>query len=238
MPGVRAVITVADLDAAGIRNMPAAAAKASRRIADAAAAAAAAGDRSGSLCRRTDRDGRGGNQQAGQGRRRGGLRRYRPVARGHDRQRRGGAGRAAAARRSARECLPGFPLRRYGKGRGGVRPGGACDEVVDPEQSDRRLSDGAALGDRRIRCRSRSVHSAPRLPGRIRPAQSGQRHSRHSGREVARADRQCRRLVRHEGVRLSGIYLPAARRADAGPAGEMDRRAVGKLHVGQSRPRP
>ena len=45
-------------------------------------------------------------------------------------------------------------------------------------------------------------------------------------RQGARADRQCRRLVRHEGAGLSGIYLPPARRPRARAAGEMDRRAL------------
>ena len=90
MPGVRAVITVARSGRGGDQEHAGGGGQTPRRLADAAAAAASAGDRSRSLCRRTDRDGRGGDQQAGQGCGRGDLRRYRSVAGGHDRQRRGG----------------------------------------------------------------------------------------------------------------------------------------------------
>ena len=56
--------------------------------------------------------------------------------------------------------------------------------------------------------------------------------------QVRIADRQCRRLVRHEGARLSRICLRAACRARARPPGEMDRRALRQLRVRQPRPRP
>jgi aerobic carbon-monoxide dehydrogenase large subunit len=64
MPGVHMIITAADLDAAGIRNMPAAAGK----HGDAAPTTAAARDGSSALCRRADRHGGGGDEQAGEGR--------------------------------------------------------------------------------------------------------------------------------------------------------------------------
>ena len=77
-----------------------------------------------------------------------------------------------------------------------------------------------------------------RLPGRVRHAQrAGRRVLKVEPRQGARADRQCRRLVRHEGAALPGIRLPAARRARARPAGEVDRRALGELPVRPSRPR-
>ena len=56
--------------------------------------------------------------------------------------------------------------------------------------------------------------------------------------KVASADRQCRRLVRHEEHQLSRIHLHPACREGAGPAGEMDRRALDQLPVRQPRPRP
>ena len=78
-------------------------------------------------------------------------------------------------------------------------------------------ADGAALGDRRIRCGERSTGPAPRLPGRVRPAQPAERHPRRAGGEAARAHRQCRRLVRHEGRRpirnISACCTPRARSA-------------------------
>ena len=49
--------------------------------------------------------------------------------------------------------------------------------------------------------------------------------------------RQCRRLVRHEERQLSRIYLHPARREGAGPAGEVDRRALDQLPVRQPGPR-
>ena len=49
--------------------------------------------------------------------------------------------------------------------------------------------------------------------------------------------RQCRRLVRHEEHQLSRICLHPACGQGAGPAGEMDRRALDQLPVRQPRPR-
>ena len=198
--------------------------KAPRRHADAASAAAAARDRSRALCRRTDRHGGGGDDQAGEGRGRVDLRRYRSAARGHDRQRRGGAGCAAAARRCAGQRLPGLSLtataRRSLPPSRVPRMSRHCRCATTASSC---LPDGTALRHRRIRSGRGSADPASRLPGRVRPAQSAERHPRRAGGEAARSDRQCRRLVRHEGVRLSGIYLPAVCRAHARPPGEMDR---------------
>ncbi len=52
----------------------------------------------------------------------------------------------------------------------------------------------------------------------------------------ARGHRPGRRLIRHEGRGVSRIYLRAARGARARPAGEVDRRALGKLCLRQPRP--
>ena len=54
----------------------------------------------------------------------------------------------------------------------------------------------------------------------------------------ARADRQCRRLVRHEGLALSRICRAVPRLQDPRPAGQMDRRALGQLSERPARPRP
>jgi carbon-monoxide dehydrogenase large subunit len=66
MPGVRAVITAADLVAAGIKNMPAAAGK---HRDGTPAAAASSGHRPSALRRRANRDGRRGDRKRGQRRR-------------------------------------------------------------------------------------------------------------------------------------------------------------------------
>ena len=55
------------------------------------------------------------------------------------------------------------------------------------------------------------------------------RRAERAARQGARADRQCRRLVRHEEPGLSRVRPVAARRQAARPAGQMDRRALGKL---------
>ncbi len=62
-------------------------------------------------------------------------------------------------------------------------------------------------------------------------------HPWRAGRQGARAHRQCRRLVRDESGVLSGICLHPARRPRAGPAGEVDRRALRQLRVRPSWPR-
>ena len=91
LPGVRAVITAATLDAAGIRNMPAGREE-SRRLADTPAGTACLGDRSRPLRRRTDRHGGGRHAETGERRGGDGVRRHRSAAGRHHRQRRGGDG--------------------------------------------------------------------------------------------------------------------------------------------------
>ena len=51
----------------------------------------------------------------------------------------------------------------------------------------------------------------------------------HQARPDAHAHRQCRRLVRHEGLALSGVRRPVPRLQAARPAGEVDRRAQRQL---------
>ena len=71
--------------------------QAPRWFANAPAAAASVGDGARPLCRRTDRDGGGGNRQAGEGRGRGGVRRHRSIAGGDDRRCGRGPGCTAGA---------------------------------------------------------------------------------------------------------------------------------------------
>ena len=97
--------------------------------------------------------------------------------------------------------------------------------------------DRAARRHRRIRRQEREMDAAFLQPGRVRPEEHAARHLQRAGREDARLDRQCRRLVRHEGRGLSGICLHPARRQGARPPGEVDRRAFRQLRVRPSRPR-
>ncbi len=53
-----------------------------------------------------------------------------------------------------------------------------------------------------------------------------------------RVDGQCRRIVRHEGVRLSGVYLRPVREPGARPACEVARRSIRQLSFGFARPQP
>ena len=54
-------------------------------------------------------------------------------------------------------------------------------------------------------------------------APDGERHPEGADGQGAHPDRQCRRQLRHEGQRLSGIPLPAACGEGARPPGEVDR---------------
>ena len=94
----------------------------------------------------------------------------------------------------------------------------------------------AAIGD--YDAQDRALDAARRLPGRVRPEGPARRHPRRAGRQGARAHRQCRRLVRHEGRGLSGIRRRPARLEAARPSGEMDRRPLRELPFRPSRPRP
>ena len=102
------------------------------------------------------------------------------------------------------------------------------------QQPARRQRHGAARGARRLR--RPALHALCRLAGRVRHARQHRRGAGRAGQRRARADRPGRRLVRHEGRGVSGIYLHAARRACARPAGEVDRRALRQLRLRQPRP--
>ena len=212
---------------------------AARRLADEDAAAPVARQGQGALCRRGGGLRRGRDGGAGQGRRRSRRARHRGAARRHL------AGRGAESRRAADPCRgagqPGarLPLRRRRRGEEGLRRGGARHAAGNRLQPHRRQSHGAALGDRLLRCQDRALHAACRLPGRDGPARRPRpRRARAADRQGARADRQCRRLVRHEVAGLSRVRPAPAGQQDARPAGEMDRRALRELSERPSRPRP
>ena len=116
--------------------------------------------------------------------------------------------RSPARRRSTttRRATSGarLPLRRRrdGERRPSPRPRTSRGCEID-QQPHRRLRHGAALGDRRLRRRRPSATpctSAARACSACKRQLAG-RCSTIKPRQGARADRQCRRLVRHEGLR-------------------------------------
>ena len=117
-----------------------------------------------------------------------------------------------------------------------LRCGGARHAVAACEQPRRRQRHGAARGAGVLR--RQSLHALRRLAGRLWHARQHRRGARRRRQGRARPERPGRRLVRHEGRGVSRIYLRAARRACARPAGEVDRRALGKFCLRQPRPQP
>ena len=99
------------------------------------------------------------------------------------------------------------------QGRRGLRQGRARHAAradQQPHRRQRRWSRASAIGD--YDTDERPLHAARRQPGRVRPASaSWPTCSASTPRQGARADRQCRRLVRHEGAGLSRICLHPAR---------------------------
>ena len=158
----------------------------------------------------------------------------------HRRQRGGGPGRAAASRRGAGQYPARFPLRRQRQGRRGLRQGGARDARCKP------ISNRIVVNAMEPRS---AVGSYDEGDGPL-----------HAARSAARACSACaaasRRLlgVTPDKLRVltgnvggsfgmkSQVFpeyacvLHAAQAA--GPAGEMDRRALGQLPLRPSRPRP
>ena len=121
------------------------------------------------------------------------------------------ARRAADPRRRPRQPRARLPLRRRRSGEEGLRRGRARHAAGDRLQPHRRQSHGAALGDRLVRCQDRALDAECRLPGRDGPARRpGARRAERADRQGARADRQCRRLVRHEEPGLSRVRTAAA----------------------------
>ena len=209
-----------------------------RRLAAAADQPSPLGDRQGALCRRS----RGvcGGRDAGAGAR---CRRsrgagYRSAA-GRDQRRGSGKARRAAALRSHPEqCGARLSLWRRRQGRSRLRRRRACDQARYRQHPRGRGGDGAARGAGVLRQGERALHDSGSDPGRRRQSQqSRQEPAQGAEREGSPADRQCRRLVRHEEHQLSRIYLHPACGEGAGPPGEMDRRALDQLPVRQPGPR-
>ena len=85
---------------------------------------------------------------------------------------------------------------------------------------------GAARVSRELRQGERSLHGLHWRPERVRAEDGDRRGTQSHARQGARAARQCRRLVRHEGAGIPRIRLRAACNARARPPGEVDRRAL------------
>ena len=181
-----------------------------RRHADEEAAAPGARDRQGALRRRSGRlrdrrDARSQAKDAAEAV----VARHRAAARGHAGERGGQARRAAALRRRARTTsrstiITATPRR----SKAAFAKAAHVTRLELRQQPRRRQRDGAARGDRRLRRGERALHLPRRLPGRVRAARPARRHPRRPAGQGARAHRQCRRLVRHEGAGLSRIRLP------------------------------
>ena len=190
------------------------------------AAAAAARDRPRPLCRRSGRARRGRDRGAGARRRRGGVRSTsRPlpavttpaeaVAPGapHDPRRRRPATSALDCHYGDSAAVAAAFARAAHVTKLRIRNSRV---VVCPMEPRSALADyDAASGRYTLRVGCQGVFG---LRNALRT------RAERAGREDARADRQCRRLVRHEGRRLSGIFPRCCSpRALLGPAGEMDR---------------
>ena len=114
----------------------------------------------------------------------------------------------------------------------------AHHHVAHPQQPHRRLRHGAALGHR---ARWRATASILRLGCQgvfgLRDLLRGVLDC--PARQDPRAHRQCRRLLRHEGERLPGIYLRHLHAARiTRQARQVDGRPQRQLPLGQPRPRP
>ena len=188
--------------------------------------------RQGTLCRRPRRVRGCRDAGAGTRRRRGRRGRHRSPARGHRSRGSRKTRRAAALRSHPQQRGAGLSLWRRRQGRSRLRQRGACDKARYRQHPRRCGGDGAARGARLLRQGERALHDPGSHPGRRRQSrQSRQEHPEGSEREGSPADAQCRRLVRHEEHQLSRICLHPACREGAGPAGEMDRRALDQLPV-------
>ena len=209
-----------------------------RRLADPLYAAAGACRRQGALCRRSGRLRDRRDRRASQGRRRGGGARYRAAAPGAHRP----PTRSSPARRSfSTRCrttshsitITAMP-RRSPPPSPRPRTSRACRlsnqrMVVNAMEPRAAIGEIDAAGKWTLYSSSQGVFG---MKTTLMDILSARR------RQGARGHRPGRRLVRHEGVRLSGIYLHPARRPRARAPGEMDRRAFRQLRLRPSRPRP
>ena len=170
-------------------------------------AAPGARDRQGAPCRPAGRARRRRDTAAGAGRRRGDRDRLRDAARRHRRARRAGEGRAAAVRRHSRQSGVRLGQRHLGlrRDRCGLRQGRARHHARDRQQPRGGELDGAAQRDRRLGRGGRPAGALHRHAGLALRARSARRGGAESAEgEAARRDAaECRRRLRHEGVRLS-----------------------------------
>ena len=169
LAGVKAIYTAADLKADGIGGAALRRAGAEpRRHRPGDAAASGAGGRHGAPCRRS-----GGvrRRRHRQGRRATPRKRievdYDILPSVTDHGEGDGPGRAAglAGRRAQHRVRLGD--RRQGGDRGAVRQGRACHQADGGEQPHRRLVDGSARRDRRLRCGDRPLDAVCQHPGRL-----------------------------------------------------------------------
>ena len=161
----------------------------------------------------------------GEGRRRADRGRVRRPAVGDDDRRSDCAGRDAGVGRVPRQprLLP--RGRQQGGGRRSHRQGRPCHQASDADQPPHHRVDGAARLPCRIRSARRALHAALHgagtAPGATDP---GAGRVQDSGEPHPRDLRQCRRRLRHEGRRLSGVPARHAGGEAHRPAGEVDRR--------------
>ena len=175
-----------------------------------------------------------------------GARGRRPVARrlrrgaGRRRPGRGAeAGRAAGLRRGAGQPLLRLASGRPGRGRCRVRQGGADRQARPRQQPPGPQRDGAARRDRRIRPGDRRLHALHDQPEpACDPPVDGRLCAAHPGGQIARRRPRCRRRLRLEDLSLCRRGDRDLGRRQGAPAGQMDRRALGKLHVRRAWPRP
>ena len=197
-----------------------------------------ADDRQGALCRRSRR--LRGRRDAGAGARcrRSGRARHRAAARGDRARGSREARRAAALRSHPEQRRAGLSLWRHRQGRGRVRRAAHVTklDIVNTRVAVVAMEPRAALAayDKASERYTIQVPTQGVAGNRVNLAKN---LLKRADRQGARADRQCRRLVRHEEHQLSRIHLHPARGEGARPAGEMDRRALDQLPVRQPRPR-
>ena len=170
MPGVRGVIMAADLEAGGIKPMPAAAATNAdgtpapkpRQMALAATKVRYVGDPIAMVVAETAKQARDAAEA---------------VLVEIDSLPAVTTARAAIAADAPMlhdevtgQRVPELPPWRHGSGGCGIRECRARDEAVDPEQPHRGRGHGATVGGGRVRRGKRAVHAAARVPRRVRDA--------------------------------------------------------------------
>ena len=146
--------------------------------------------------------------------------------------------RAAALRSHPQQCGARLSLWRRRQGRGRLRQRRARDKTRYRQHPRRGGGNGAARGDWLPTTRPASA-TRSRFRPRASPAIGttlAKGILKVPNEKVHLLTGQCRRLVRHEEHQLSRICLHPACREGAGPAGEMDRRALDELSVRQPRP--